>query len=84
MKWKHQHQLFTKVSNKKSPPAEDTVFLNPEHSIKNLLELINRQKEKINTLTKRVAFLEQTMRELQISAIIVTNTSKIERLKQYS
>ena len=36
----------------KNPPVtKDIVLLNPEHSIKNLLELINK-KEKINVLTK--------------------------------
>ena len=71
------------------PPAEDAILLNPEHSIENLLELINKQEEKINALTTTVAFLEQAMRESQSSAIIATNTSEllgeeIERLKQYS
>lgn len=28
------------------PPAEDTVLLNLEHSIENLLELISKQEEK--------------------------------------
>ena len=62
-------------------------MLNPEHSIESLLELINKQK--MNTLIIRVAFLEQAMRELLSSAVIATNTGKllskeIERLKQYS
>ena len=43
------------------PPAEDAILLNPEHSIENLLELINKQEEKINSLTATVAFLEQSM-----------------------
>ena len=59
----------------KNPPVtKDIVLLNPEHSIKNLLELINK-KEKINVLTKRVAFLEQVVRESQ--RLRATNTSKL-------
>lgn len=37
------HQSY---QQKHPPPAEDTVSLNPEHSVENLLELINKQEEK--------------------------------------
>ena len=92
---RNSNQMETSTSTNQShqqehpPPAEDTVLLNSEHSIENLLELINKQEEKINALTTRVAFLEQAMQESQSSTIIATNTSKllskeIEQLKQYS
>ena len=40
------------------PPADNTVLLNPDHSVENLLKLINEKEEKINALTTRVAFFE--------------------------
>ena len=78
---RNSNQMETSTSTNQShqqehpPPSEDTVLLNSEHSIENLLELINKQEEKITALTTRVAFLEQAMQESQSSTIIATNTS---------
>ena len=64
---RNSNQIETSTSTNQShqqehpPAAEDTVLLNSEYSIENLLELINKQEKKINVITTIVTFLEQAM-----------------------
>ena len=69
---RNSNQMEASVSNiyqshqqEHLPPTDNTVLLNPDHSVENLLKLINEKEEKINGLTTRVAFSS--------SAIIATN-----------
>ena len=57
--------------------------------MENLIATVNNQKEKTQSLTKRVLYLESTLRETQSQSLIATNTSdllklEIDKLKQYS
>ena len=57
--------------------------------MEDLIDTVNSQDEKMQSLTKRLLYLESTIRETQSQNLITTNTSdllklELEKLKQYS
>ena len=57
--------------------------------MEDLIATVNNQDEKLQSLTKRVLYLESTLRETQSQSPIAMNTSdllklELDKLKQYS